>query len=192
MPACKTLILARPTKSLALYMQMAGRIFRPWNDVRPIVLDHGGNVDRHGLPHEDRDWSLDAKPKKLSATLKVKACPSCFAFIASAYRSCPHCGHEYPASSDATDRALIEPVPVDLALRTLEGDDAKIHAFRALHKQCRSRGWKLGAAIHRYRERFGEDPPARWILALKSDYRGDVEWKGRIKARQAERGDSAA
>src|SRR6202042_2180962 len=51
LPACKCMLLARPTKSLALYMQMAGRILRPWEDVDPIILDHGGNVDRHGMPH---------------------------------------------------------------------------------------------------------------------------------------------
>ena len=31
-----------------------------------MILDHGGNVDRHGLPHEDREWSLTKKPKRVS------------------------------------------------------------------------------------------------------------------------------
>ena len=49
-----------------------------------IVLDHGGNVDRHGLPHEDREWSLTKKQKKGSGAPPVKACPACFAMIAAA------------------------------------------------------------------------------------------------------------
>lgn len=191
LPACKTLILARPTKSLGLYMQMAGRILRPWIDpetgelVTPLILDHGGNVDRHGLPHEDREWSLDAKPKKVGE-IPMKACKTCFAYVAAGVKVCPHCGAEFPApaAGDApTSKA--EPIPVDLALRTLDGDDAKLTFFRQLHKQCRDRGWKFGAAIHRYEAHFGEPPPPAWISALKSDWRSDSEWKERVKDKQA-------
>lgn len=183
MPSCKTLILARPTKSLGLYMQMGGRIFRPWNDVRPIVLDHGGNVDRHGLPHEDREWSLTKKLKKKSGAPPVKACPACFAFVAAIAKACPHCGHAFEVVDEVTvDK---EPIPVDLALRTLEGDDAKLAFFRSLHRTCRERGWKAGAVAHRYRAKFDEDPPARWTAALASDYRNDPEWKARVKEKQA-------
>jgi superfamily II DNA or RNA helicase len=195
MPSCKTLILARPTKSLALYMQMAGRILRPFTDpivrgaVSPLVLDHGGNVDRHGLPHEDREWGLDARAKRGSGAPPVKACPSCFAFIAAGLRVCPHCRHAFESSAPDPSQAK-EPVIVDLALRTLDGDDARLAFFRALHKKCRERGWKFGAVIHRFEERFGEPPPAHWIAALKSDYRADGEWKRRAKERQAERRDA--
>lgn len=186
LPACKTMILARPTKSLALYMQMGGRIFRPWSDATPIVLDHGGNVDRHGLPHEDREWSLAEKVRKGTREAKVKACPSCFAFIASAFRTCPHCGHEFPAPTERE-----EPIPVDLALRTLDegegGDPTKLRFFRELHRKSRQRGWKYGAVLHRYRERFNEEPPAAWVAALKADHRRDGAWKERIKARDPER-----
>lgn len=184
LPACKTLILARPTKSLGLYMQMGGRIFRPWNDVTPIVLDHGGNVDRHGLPHEDREWSLAKKLKKQSGAPPVKNCPACFGFVAAGCATCPLCGHVFEAAPDEDVKA-VEPVPVDLALRTLDGDDAKLRFFRQLHKTCRDRGWKAGAVAHRYRAKFDEDPPAKWMAALASDYRGDAEWKGRVKEKQA-------
>ncbi len=186
LPACKTLILARPTKSLGLYMQMGGRIFRPWNDVTPLVLDHGGNVDRHGLPHEDREWSLTKKAKKRSGAPPVKNCPACFGFVPAGSATCPLCGHVF-AAAPAEETVAIEPVPVDLALRTLDGDDAKLRFFRSLHKTCRERGWKAGAVAHRYRARFDEDPPAAWLAALASDYRSDGEWKERVKVRQAEK-----
>jgi superfamily II DNA or RNA helicase len=193
LPSCKTLIVARPTKSLALWMQMAGRILRPHEGATPLVLDHGGNVDRHGLPHEDRDWSLDAKPKRGSGAPPVKACPKCFAFIAAGVKACPHCGHTLESSAPEPSQSA-EPVIVDLALRTLEGDDAKLAFYRALHRKCRDRGWKYGAVIHRFEERFGEPPPASWIAALKSDYRNDTEWKGRVteRRREAEAADRAA
>jgi superfamily II DNA or RNA helicase len=184
-PSVKCLVLARPTKSLALYMQAAGRSLRPWNGVTPVILDHGGNVDRHGLPHEDREWSLDAKPKRGSGAPPVKACPTCFAFIAAGSKVCPHCGHTFESRTLDPSPAK-EPVIVDLALRTLDGDDAKLAFYRALHRKCRERGWKYGAAIHRFEERFGGPPPAAWIRALKSDFAADVEWKGRVKERRRE------
>lgn len=197
LPSCKTLILARPTKSLGLYMQMGGRIFRPWNDVRPIVLDHGGNVDRHGLPHVDRTWSLEAKVKQ-PGEAPTKVCKSCFAYVRAGAPVCPYCGVPFPkpAESLALPSAVVEPIPIDLALRTLAvedgGDPEQLRVFRDLHKKCRERGWKLGAAIHRFEERFGAPPPKAWIDALKSDARKDREWKDRIKARQAEREEQAA
>ena len=38
--------------------------------------------------------------------------------------------------------------------------------------------------MHRYFARFNEDPPKRWVEALKSDYRTDDEWRARVKAKQ--------
>jgi DNA repair protein RadD len=189
LPSCKRLILARPTKSLGLYMQMGGRIFRPWNGETPIVLDHGGNVDRHGLPHEDREWSLTKKHKKGSGAPPVKACPACFAFVSAAARNCPHCGHVFVV---VTEQKNDEPVIVDLALRTLDGDDARLSSFRSLARVSRERGWKMGAVMRRYHERWGEDPPRHWFDALKRDYRADEEWKLRVANRQAEKRETAA
>jgi DNA repair protein RadD len=51
-------ILARPTQSVSRYLQMVGRVQRPWEGKAPIVLDHAGNALRHGDPTKDRPWSL--------------------------------------------------------------------------------------------------------------------------------------
>lgn len=184
LPACKTLILARPTKSLGLYMQMAGRILRPWNDVRPLILDHGGNVDRHGLPHEDREWSLSKRAKKVLGAPRLKVCPSCFAYVLAGVKACPLCGHVFAVEAAEPVEAL-PPVPVDLALRTLTGEDAQLRFFRATHKKARERGWKPGAVMHAFRDRFGVDPPQGWWGALQRDARNDEEWKAKIAARKA-------
>ena len=52
--------MARPTKSLALYLQMTGRGLRrfPEKD-NLIVLDHAGNARRHGFPDLVHEWKLD-------------------------------------------------------------------------------------------------------------------------------------
>ncbi len=187
-PPVKCLVIARPTKSLSLWMQMAGRILRPWEGVAPVILDHGGNVDRKvrgekmGLPHQDRMWSLKGHPKR-AGEVPMKTCGECFAYISAGAKVCPHCGAEQLASGEAKP---VEPVIVDLALRTLESpDEAKLAWFRREHQTARERGWKPGAVMHRFREKFGTDPPREWWGALKSDARRDADWKRRIDHRKA-------
>lgn len=64
-PATSCCILARPTMSLGLYLQMVGRVRRPFPGKQDcIVLDHAGNVLRHGFPDEDRVWLLEDQPKR--------------------------------------------------------------------------------------------------------------------------------
>lgn len=57
----------RPTESLSLYLQMVGRSLRPapgkeW----ALILDHTHNwtKKKHGLPDDDRVWSLDGTTKQ--------------------------------------------------------------------------------------------------------------------------------
>lgn len=93
-------ILLRPTESLALALQQFGRVLRPKADgSRCIILDHVGNVMRHGMAEEPREWSLEghAEKKKASTAFQVPlgTCPECFAVHPSA-PCCPQCGHQYP------------------------------------------------------------------------------------------------
>jgi len=59
-PSVGAVILLRPTASLILCLQQLGRGMRPSpGKTDLVVLDHAGNVERHGDPDEDRTWSLD-------------------------------------------------------------------------------------------------------------------------------------
>jgi DNA repair protein RadD len=183
MPACKCLVLARPTKSLVLYMQMAGRILRPWQGVLPLILDHGGCVDRHGMPHEDREWSLSEKPKR-SGSAPQKPCPECFAYIAAAMMECPHCGHVFPAPVGGEPEEKEALTGVELALRTLDGPDAQLSFFRSLVRQARDRSYRPGWAYHRYVEKFQVEPPREWLRAVKRSFGRDSEWSAQADARR--------
>jgi superfamily II DNA or RNA helicase len=90
-----------PTQSLVNALQRWGRALRPAAGKTAILLDHAGNVMRHGLPDEDRDWTLEGvKKKKRKAEeddeddVKVKCCPECFS-IHEPQPVCPNCGHVY-------------------------------------------------------------------------------------------------
>lgn len=60
-------IMARPTESLTLYLQCVGRGMRPdtaSGKLGLIILDHAGNIARHGYPDEDRAWSLEGRGER--------------------------------------------------------------------------------------------------------------------------------
>jgi superfamily II DNA or RNA helicase len=91
-PSVAGVILLRPTKSLALHLQQIGRALRPAEGkVRAVILDHAGNVFRHGMPDLEHAWSLEGRPKKRGKAL-VRRCPECGALIPIAVHECPECG----------------------------------------------------------------------------------------------------
>jgi DNA repair protein RadD len=63
-PSVKCAVLARPTKSPGLYLQQAGRILRPWNDTAAVILDHAGCAHEHGLPQDEREFSLEGAKRR--------------------------------------------------------------------------------------------------------------------------------
>lgn len=95
-PAIEAAILLRPTQSLSLHLQQIGRALRPCaGKTEAIVLDHAGNCARHGLPDDDRDWSLDDREKRrkgAKAEVLVRTCTKCFRVYRPA-PTCPGCGH---------------------------------------------------------------------------------------------------
>jgi DNA repair protein RadD len=65
-PDVTAAILLRPTQSLTLYLQQVGRALRP-KPTPAIILDHAGNMHKHGTPKANRLWSLEGRPKRLAA-----------------------------------------------------------------------------------------------------------------------------
>lgn len=93
-PAASCAILLRPTQSLGLYLQQVGRVLRPAPGKHAaVILDHVGNVTRHGFPDDHRRWTLeDGAPRAAGpAAPSVRTCPQCFAAFKPA-PVCPLCG----------------------------------------------------------------------------------------------------
>lgn len=96
-PICSVAILLRPTASMGLYLQQCGRILRPApGKTRGLVLDHVGNCLRHGLPDDDREWTLDGMRRSEKSSdddaLMLRQCKKCFAVWEKAIK-CPYCGN---------------------------------------------------------------------------------------------------
>jgi superfamily II DNA or RNA helicase len=103
-PAAEVCILARPTKSLALHIQMIGRVLRTSPDtgkVRALIHDHAGNTMRHGLPDEPRDYALNVTPQRVIASM---TCPACYAvFNRTKQGRCPKCDELISTPEERSD-----------------------------------------------------------------------------------------
>lgn len=95
-PVVTAAILLRPTQSEGLYLQQVGRVLRPAPGKEfAVILDHVGNTLTHGLPSEEREWSLEGKKKRDNkAAPSVRVCPQCFAAHTPTPK-CPCCGFIY-------------------------------------------------------------------------------------------------
>ncbi len=63
-PDCEVVILAKPTTSLSMFLQMVGRGLRTFNGKKyALILDHADCVFQHGFPQQDRDWTLKGKKR---------------------------------------------------------------------------------------------------------------------------------
>ncbi|CAB4199679.1 SSL2 DNA or RNA helicases of superfamily II [uncultured Caudovirales phage] len=146
-PAIEVAILLRPTQSLGLYLQQVGRALRTFpGKAEAIILDHAGNVKRHGLPDEDRIWSLDGKVKKRASKpseVPVKTCPQCFATVASASTDCL-CGHHFAPVARVIDQVEgnLEEVNVEQAKREARAMQGRAQTESDLVELGKSRGMK--------------------------------------------------
>jgi len=108
-PACEVMILARPTKSLIRYIQMVGRILRPFHGKdRGLLLDHSGSVKTLGFPTDDLPLELDdGKPKTASKQKereepKPTKCHKCHFLKPPKCQKCPKCGAVAERQNDIT------------------------------------------------------------------------------------------
>ena len=99
-PACEVVIMARPTASLAVYLQQFGRALRTSpGKVIGLIIDHVSNYKRHGLPDKPHYWSLDrrekrAKQEKDPNDIELIPCPNCSRPFEKCFTICPKCGFE--------------------------------------------------------------------------------------------------
>ena len=104
--------LCRPTQSPALHLQQIGRALRPKPEPA-IILDHAGNLMRHGLPDDPREWGLDGidrKSRNADNGPPVRTCERCYGVFGAGTRTCPYCGHEAEIAARE-----VEEVDADLA-----------------------------------------------------------------------------
>lgn len=170
----RCIVLARPTRSEMLYVQMIGRGLRT-ADGKPdcLILDFSDNTLRLGLVDDVHHEALDmGKAKGPAAERKAplpKECSSCGYLKPPKMRTCPACGHIADPVSNVKegDGELIE------VTRGAKPPKARIEDKAAWYAQllaiAAERGYKPGWAANQYREKFGvwprgfRDAPAAYV-----------------------------
>jgi superfamily II DNA or RNA helicase len=122
-PAVSVIILLAPTQSVTKYLQSVGRGLRT-HPGKPdcIVLDHAGNIARHGHPCQPREWTLEGAEKKKAAQkseVPVKTCPACFAVVHSATTHCS-CGHQFAPTPRVLEQVEGELQEIDPAVARVQ------------------------------------------------------------------------
>lgn len=169
----RCLILARPTKSHSLFVQIIGRALRtaPGKD-HALILDHSDTHLRLGLVTDiDFDALDDGTPRaKTEAREKServplpKECGGCAALIPVGMRQCPECGHENrPATPRESEGELFElngarPKGKRETVKDRLAALGKQEVFSQLEGIRLERGRSTGWKAHAYREIFGVWP----------------------------------
>ena len=187
-PAASVAILARRIVHVSMYLQIAGRILRPHpSKQRATLLDLTGATIEHGLPTEDRIYSLDGRPIR-RCNESLRQCPQCGAVLEGSPTTCPECGYDFPAR-----KAPPPPRIYSLELREVYAGkatptEAKREEFVRLWRLARERGWSLGWVVKEYETLFGQ-PPLTFTAMMRGEFKR--EEFDRLTARAAERGYSS-
>lgn len=173
-PSVSCLILARPTRNMGLFRQMAGRVLRPApGKDHALILDHAGAVFQHGFPEDPVRWTLAADKRAESAQQgaggygnerRLTTCPECHA-VRMAGRPCTACGwrpRPRGAAVDVADGELAH-VDQDGTAKAPEYDQASF--YRQLLGIAEEKGYRRGWASHKFKEKFGKWPPFRYTRA---------------------------
>ncbi len=144
LPNCVCAIGLRPTLSLSLHLQQWGRVLRPAPGKQAaVILDHVGNVYRHGLPTDPRNWTLAGTPKKAAEEdqgPKLRQCEKCYAIFPRALDRCPQCGA--PVIMSAHE------------IKQVEGELVKFEAEKRAAVEKREKRIEMGVLIRGYHDGY--------------------------------------
>lgn len=148
-PEARCIVLAKGFKTVGAYIQTVGRVLRPApGKTHAVVVDLVGGTLLHGLPTDDRIYSLDGKPISGEGTPPPNHGPAHFL-----------------QEVRGVDLAMVgwtpptPPKPVALAKV-----DEKIRRaeYRRLLALVRKHKMRDGFAAAKYREKYGEEPRREW------------------------------
>jgi DNA repair protein RadD len=152
-------VLARGCGSLPVYLQTIGRVRRTGGNAskRCLLIDLAGAAHEHGMPDEDREWSLDEgqEQRKKSDREALSTCLHCGAVVRYASRGpqCRKCSAPWPEPERVeVQKQPLAAVVVSATRREREDELAR------LERIARARGYKPGWVGVRFKEKFGYWP----------------------------------
>src|SRR5215213_2532332 len=164
-------ILARPTKSEMLYVQIFGRGLRVNDGYQDcLFLDHSGTSLKMGYPTEIHYAELDdGKERRCISGVKEaepKLCSKCHLLKPPKTPVCPNCGHEAKHGPRDVETAMGQLVELDAYRRPKQAKgipwEQKEDFYSELRFYALERRYKAGWAAHTFKDRFGDWPPRSW------------------------------
>lgn len=206
-PSIEVVGLCAPTASVSRAMQMVGRGMRNCcldchnsgvNIVTDAVCpqcgsanlkklcrihDHARVLAMHGLPDEDRDYSLDADTK--GSALSPRSCLKCLRISPAGSKCCRGCGVEFPVSQrarDAVEMMYVDATLVDLATLRRIRDQAsratmteRAAEYLRLEVRAKATGMTQKWVSDMFRAQFGVRPSFSAAL-LRATRPGSEPW----------------
>lgn len=171
-PRTAVCVLARGCGSVGTYLQMVGRALRVAEGKRRArIVDLAGVVHEHGMPDEDRRWSLtEGSRRRAEERPWLSQCGACGAVFLGrraphddrGRRVCVRCaaplGDRDPAEIRAEKLAAVD-------RRALVSAETKRREWERLTGIARMQGYKPGWAWHMFKSRFGHEPARTWRAA---------------------------
>jgi len=161
-PSVACVIVARGVGHAGAWLQIVGRALRPCpGKADALILDLRGNVHLHGLPEDERRWTLTGtKAIEDVEELPLRQCPGCGGvFRASEWTdaTCPACGFTIKARPNpAVVQAQLEEIR---ASYFTSGDyDLRVAFLGEQLRIAEVKGYKPGFAAMRFKQRFGRFP----------------------------------
>jgi DNA repair protein RadD len=157
----RCIVLARPTKSEILFVQIIGRGLRNAEGKEDcLILDHSDTHLRLGFVTDiHHDVLDDGRPRARSRALDrirlPKECPQCAFLKPPRMRVCPVCGFKAEATTniEVADGELVEITETDKHSNTASNKE-KATFYAQLRGYAQSRGYASGWAAHKFREKF--------------------------------------
>lgn len=165
-PETSCVVIARPTKSLMLHIQMLGRGLRTANGKdNCIFIDHAGNLLRNGLPddelpdtlHYGKEKNERDRKKKEQGEKVAKACSSCG--YLSTFHVCPSCGFKPELRKDVEVKngELYEITKSDVKPTKMTTEE-KTDLYAQFLYHAKLKGYSPGWAYHKCKEYCGSAP----------------------------------
>jgi DNA repair protein RadD len=175
----RCIILARPTKSEILYVQIVGRGLRTADGKRDcLILDHSDSTLRLGFVTDIQHDRLDggvmreqgAAPEEQAKAKLPKECPKCSRLVPIGSAQCPSCGFKRDKATGGAEWVEGELIELDSRRKkdAAAGWPEKIAFMRQLKAYAQEKGKAEGWVAHKYRTKFGcwpNDPRVRYCLA---------------------------
>ena len=208
-PFVEVEISARPTDSENLYIQQVGRVLRPYKICSKckteyggdpkcyrcgsseldyekkyaVLLDHGNNTDRFGLPYDIRHAELepiDTDKKRTKSKIEVKTCKLCFAVVHVHDKFCI-CGFYFSIQSAENQEAQI--LHTNGVLSEVDTNFVREKTYQKIKERYNTykriellRRWNVNAKFFKLFEEFGDT-----LLDYCSEFGISIELKKRLK-----------